>query len=257
MGMLLGCCAAIGNYDTLQETGYQAIALAGKDVAAMDDDAFLRAAEKIKAGPLVMTSMNAFCQPALRLNGPDVDYHAIRAYAQRLCARAQAMGVKYLGVGSPASRSTAQGYPRERAFAEFGRSVIEICEAAQEYQMEVLLEALASVECNCVNTTMEALDLLRGVNRPNLHLLYDIYHAYLMKEPVEWIGLAAPEIRCAHISGTDGGEHTYLSPRCMEGLAPYIRMLARCGYRGELLLEAFCGDPETGLPRSLELLSRI
>lgn len=255
--MVIGCCTTIDRYDTLQEMGYQAIALAGKDIAGMDDETFLRSAAKIKAGPLAMTSLNAFCPPALRLNGPDVDYRAVRAYAEQLCARGQAMGVKYLGVGSPASRNTAEGYPRERALAEFGHSILEICRAAEKYQMEVLLEALASVECNCVNNTMEALDLLRSLNLPNLHLLYDIYHACLMKEPVKWIETAAPEIRCVHIAGIHGEGHAYLSPQCMGPLRPYIKMLAQCGYRGELLLEAFCGDPESGLAQSLDLLRGI
>lgn len=253
--MLIGCCTTIGYYDALQEMGYQAIALAGKDVAGMDEQAFLCAAAKIKANPLSMTSLNAFCPPTLRLNGSDVDYQAVCAYTEKLCARARAMGVKYIGVGSPASRNTAGDYPREKAIAEFGRSLTEICKVAEKYRMEVLLEALASVECNCVNTTMEALDLLHVLGLPNLHLLYDIYHACLMKEPVEWIRLAAAEIRCAHIAGTDGEGHAYLSPRCMEGLVPYIKMLAQCGYDGELLLEAFCGDPAIGLPQSLDLLS--
>lgn len=257
VNMVIGCCTTIERYDTLQEMGYQAIALAGKDITVMYDETFLCAARKIKEGPLTMTSLNAFCPPALRLNGPDVDYQAIRTYAEKLCARAQAMGVKYLGVGSPASRNTAEGYPRGRALAEFGRSVIEICRAAEKYQMEVLLEALASVECNCVNNTMEALDLLHSLNLPNLHLLYDIYHACLMKEPVEWIGMAAPEIRCVHVAGIHGKGHTYLSPQGMEALLPYIKMLAQCGYCGEILLEAFCGDPESGLIQSLGLLRGI
>lgn len=255
--MLIGCCTTMERYDMVREMGYQAIALAGKDVAAMSGETFLRAAAKIKAGPLAMTSLNAFCPPALRLNGPDVDYQTVRAYAEKLCRRGQAMGVKYLGVGSPASRTTGEGYPRERAIAEFGRSLMEICGAAEKYQMEVLLEALADVECSCVNNTMEALDLLRGLNLPNLHLLYDIYHACLMKEPPEWIAAAAPEIRCVHIAGACGEGHAYLDPQCMGELLPYIEMLARCGYRGELLLEAFCGDPETGLRQSLDLLRRI
>lgn len=252
--MVIGCCTTIERYDTLHEMGYQAIALAGKDVAGMDDETFLRTAAKIKAGPLAMTSLNAFCPPALRLNGPDVDYQAVRAYAEKLCARGQAMGVKYLGIGSPASRNTAEGYPREKALAEFGHSLIEICRAAEKYRMEVLLEALADVECNCVNHTMEALDLLRGLNLPNLHLLYDIYHARLMKEPVNWIQTAASEIRCVHIAGIGGEGHAYLNPRSMEELLPYIKMLEKCGYRGELLLEAFCGDPGSGLAQSLDLM---
>ena len=257
INMVIGCCTTIDRYDTLQEMGYQAIALAGKDIAGMDDETFLRAAEKIKAGPLAMTSLNAFCPPALRLNGPDVDYGSVCAYAEKLCYRGQAMGVKYLGVGSPASRNTPKGYPRERALSEFGHSIMEICRVAEKYQMEVLLEALASVEGNCVNDTMEALDLLCGLNLPNLHLLYDIYHACLMKEPVKWIETAAPEIQCVHIAGVHGEGHTYLNPRSMEKMLPYIKMLAQCGYHGELLLEAFCGDPDSGLAQSLELLRGV
>lgn len=252
--MLIGCCTTIDRYDALRELGYQAIALAGRDVAAMDDQTFSQAAEAIKAGPLVMTSLNAFCPPSLHLNGPDADLRAVRDYTRRLCARAQAMGVQSIGVGSPASRSVPEGYPPEQAIAEFGRSLAEICEIAADDRMEVLLEPLARLECNCVNTTLEALELIHQLKLPNLHLLYDIYHACLMGEPLEWLELAAPEIRCAHISGAEGGEHTYLSPRCMKPLRPYVQALARSGYQGQLLLEAFSGDPERGPRQSLELL---
>ena len=40
----------------------------------------------------------------------------------------------------------------------------------------------------------------------------------------------------------------------MEPLRPYVQALARSGYQGQLLLEAFSGDPERGPRQSLELL---
>ena len=48
--MKIGCCIDLSHYDTLASLGYETIALAAKDVAAWDEQAFEAAKGKLQAG---------------------------------------------------------------------------------------------------------------------------------------------------------------------------------------------------------------
>ncbi len=252
--MQIGCCTSIDRYDELYRLGYENIVLAGKDLAAMDEEEFLQTANVIERGLLGLHSLNAFCPPALALNGAHRDLDAVRAYTRTLCSRAQKLGVCYIGIGSPASRNVAAGYDPHRAREEFKETLTEICGVAQQFDIDILLEAVEQRECNFINTTKDALALIEELKIGNLHLVYDIYHSYWMREPFEWLEDAISEIRCVHIAGTGIETHPYLCPESMQKLWGYLSTLIRLKYNGEIALEAFSGRPEIGLRQSLELL---
>ena len=102
--MKIGCCIDLSHYDTLAALGYETIALAAKDVAAWDEQAFEAAKGKLQAGPLQTVSLNSFCTPALRLNGAGYDPKKLEAYMQALSARANGLGYRYIGIGRATCR---------------------------------------------------------------------------------------------------------------------------------------------------------
>lgn len=256
--MLFGCCTTIENYALVAEAGFDTITLAAKDMAAMDRPTFANAKQTLAGGPLKALSLNAFCTADVRLNGPGYSAQSLEAYAAPLFARAAELGIGSVGVGSPASRNLPSGEGYATSMAQFEEGMATLCRLAKPYGIDVLLEAVCDVECNFITTTPQALAVVRRLALPNLHLVYDIYHAAMMEEPLSNIGEAAGEIRVVHIAQDVGrGQRHYLDRRHIDAYRPYLQQLREAGYQGEVCLEAFYGDPQTEFAQSLEILKSL
>lgn len=256
--MLFGCCTTIEHYDEVAAAGYGAITLAAKDVAAMDAAAFDRARDIISGGPLRALSLNSFSGSDVRLNGPDYSPEALKRYAVPLLERAGALGIRYVGIGAPASRNLETGADAAEATARFEEAMALLCRLAAPLGIDILMEAVCDIECNFITTTTEALALVKRLALPNLHLVYDIYHARMMREPLDNIDSAASEIRVVHIAqDVARGQRHYLDEAHIEEYRPYLARLRDAGYMGEVSLEAFHGEVAEELPKSLAILKKL
>lgn len=255
--MLIGCCIDLSWYDTLAACGYDSITLGAKDVADWDEDTFRRARGKLRDGPLKTISLNSFCTPGLRLNGSGFDLKAVEEYTRRVCQRGSQLGFRMIGIGAPASRSLRPGDALPQSREQFKRSLSAMCRIAGAYDMEILLESVCSLECNFITTTREALRLLREMEEPNLHLVYDIYHEYMEAQPLSVIAEAAGEIRVVHIAQNIGNQRAYLRTEQEGVYRSYWNALETAGYTGEWNLECFTGFPGEQLPASMEIIRRL
>jgi sugar phosphate isomerase/epimerase len=255
--MKIGCCIGIECYDAVLAAGYDNITLAAKDIAAMEEAAFGEVLAKVKNGPLVLSSLNSFSPPEVKLSGGGYSAEALTIYAVPLFDRAAALGVRHIGIGAPFSRNMPDGFSKQLALEQLRQSLGLLCDLGAPLGIDILLEAVCDIECNLIVTTDEALEVVRSMGVQNLHLVYDIYHAHMMNEPVSNIGLAGGEIKVVHISQDEGrGRRLYLDPDKTNEYLPYIRALQEIGYDGEISLEAFFGDPAVELPRSYDILKK-
>jgi len=257
MAMKVGCCIGMAHYGEVAAAGYQSIALPGVELAGMDDAAFQKTRETLKHGPLELHSVNSFCPPDLRLTGADFSAQRLEDYARRLFARAAELGVSYVGIGGPVSRSTRPGEDPVRASEELKNALALLCRLGGEYGLTILLEAVCSLECNLVVYTHEAAEMVRALGLPNLGLVYDIYHAHMMGEDPAYVLSVAELIRVVHIAQDQNGRRIYLREAFLEAYRPYIQALHRAGYSGEINMESFVGELPEELPRSREILNRL
>ena len=255
--MQFGCCTTMDYYDELARLGYDYIELAGKAVAAMDERAFAAAAARVAAGPVACCGFNAYCPPEVVIAGRGWDLAAARAYAKRLLPRAKALGARSVGIGAPASRTLPEGFDRALARRQMADFLKATAEVADRYGVTLLLEAVCTRECNFVNTTPEALEIVRELALPNLFLVYDIYHAAVMGESPAQIDAIFPLLRHVHICRDARGERTYLAAEQPQPYQPYVDALLALGYDGAICLEAFCGDVPSGAACSLEILREM
>lgn len=254
--MKVGCCIGIGCYEQVLHAGYRSITLPGVELSAMDEAVFEKNLKKVTSGPLDVYSINSFCPPSLRLTGADFNRQALEDYAGRLFSRAARLGVRYVGVGSPASRSTRPGEDPAAALEELKNSLAILCRLGESCGLTILLESVCTLECNLITYTQEAARLVRTLNLPNLGLVYDIYHAHMMGEDPRYILEAGDLIHAVHIAQNEGGKRCYLREENMTEYLPYVEALYEAGYDGELNLEAFFGDIAQELPRSKAILDR-
>ena len=256
--MKIGCCIGLPYYDALVQNGYESIALAAKDVAAWEEQTFEAAKAQLEAGPLKRISLNSFCTPQQRLNGEGYSPKRLERYMQGLTERAQRLGYRYIGIGAPLSRNVPEHGDRLRAMDEMREAFEILCDVAAPLGIDVLMESVCSVECNLVTTTREAAAFIGRVNRPNLHLVYDIYHEWMEGQSVEVIREVADEIRVVHVAqDINHGQRAYLDEAHIADYRPYWEMLKRVGYRGEWNLESFVGDINQGLVSSMAVMNQL
>jgi len=82
----------------------------------------------------------------------------------------------------------------------------QAAEAAAAANVTLAVEYLNRFECYFLNTMADAADYVRRVNRPNVGVLFDTFHANIEeKDPVGCIGRHIDTIKHVHISENDRG----------------------------------------------------
>lgn len=255
--MKFGCCINSAQYDLVVSAGYDSITFPGVELAGVNNEKFEQIAAKVAAGPLAVHSVNSFCPASLRLTGSDLSLTVLETYVRRLFPRAARLGVKYIGIGGPVSRSTRPGESTQSALKDLERSLDLLCCAGEEYGLSILLESVCTLECNVVTRTYEAADMVCRLKRPNLGLVYDIYHAHMMNENPNYILQIGDLIKVVHIAQNMDNKRGYLREENIPEYLPYIRALAQVGYEGECNMESFVGELTEELPRSKRILDQL
>ena len=255
--MKLGACVPLEYYRELVDCGYQSIALAAKDLALWSETELEHAQRVLEDGPLERFSLNNICPGTLRLHGPGYSREAVQQFTKTVLERGHRLSFRYLGIGAPASRNLLPGEDHAQAMDEFRQAIGDICMLAEQYEMEILMESVCSVECNFITTTRPALEFVRSMWRSNLHLVYDIYHEFMEQQPRYVIEEAADEIRVVHAAQDAGKQRAYLSPDQTEAFRAYWDALQKIGYTGEWNIEAFVSDVSDGLRRTMQVMKHI
>lgn len=193
---------------------------------------------------------------ALLFGRPDLTLFDTEAARQRtfehLCGMigmAAALGASVLVFGSPTNRSVGSLAPA--AAFDIARSFFGAlaAEAARHNTVFCIEPNPSEYRCDFLNTSGEALRLIRAVDTPGLGLHLDAGALTLSREPLSAISAAAPWVSHFHISephlapvGAAGADH------CGIGDA-----LAEAGYTGWLSIEMRPpdGDLLPGLERAL------
>lgn len=254
--MKYGCCLGIDHYDLIRQCQADTICLPAKDIAAAEPARFKAIADIIQQGTLEANALNSFCPPEIRLNGPDFDLARLQDFMALLLERSAQLGIKYIGIGAPQSRSIPAGFAEDRAGAQFDQAIDQIARQAKAYDIDILLEAVCSIECNFITTTDEALAVVRRLGLPNVSLVYDMYHAYMMNETAESILKARDSIKLVHIAKNVSGHRDYPDAQMFTDMRALFQGLQDIAYSGEIDVEAFYGDPASELGPGLDLLKK-
>lgn len=196
---------------------------------------------------------NVLFPSTLKIAGPEVNEKEVMDYFQALLARAKAVGVKHLVLGSGGARRLPDGYEAEKAKADFVTLGRKMANAARSYDVVILLESLNSTETNFLNKLSEAADVVRRVNHPNLRLNADIYHMLKEGESPEAIRNAADVIVYAEIAEKDGRS---FPGKKGEDFRPYLQALKDIEFKGPLFIEGRSDDWPVDLPKALSFLTK-
>jgi sugar phosphate isomerase/epimerase len=126
-----------------------------------------------------------------------------------------------------------EGRPIRRTKDQFVGVLRDACDCASQYGAEINFEPTNRFETNFIHTTLEGLQIIEQVARPNLGLLLDTYHMYIEEVSLlESIRSAGDRLRHVHFSDSDrwppGVSHGELD------LGAIMAALEEIGYDGFL-----------------------
>ncbi len=237
---LFGACCASGGVSTLRDAGYDfweggACQIFNPD---MDDKWWLEQRAKIMATPLPLRSCNGFIPGKFRLTGPDASFEAPLAFAKKICDRADEVGVVTIVLGSGGARNAPEGYPIDKAVAEFTEFCKRLADKIQSNRVTVVLEPLQPKEANYLNFVTQGYELVEKIGSPRIQCLADIFHMMQGGESAESIVKAGGRIKHVHIAEVNTRQYPG-KDRC--DFSPYFAALRKIGYCGGISCE--CGWP--------------
>jgi sugar phosphate isomerase/epimerase len=235
--MQLGICIDIDNLNAAKAAGFDYAEMGCHTLMADKGEAdFSPVRKKLLASPLPIEAFNVFVPGALKVTGPDVNLAAVGAHMETVLRRASEVGAKIMVFGSGGARTAPDGWPVEKARAQFVLAARLAGETAARHGVTVALEPLFKKACNFFNRTGQGIAFVDEVAHPNLRLLTDLYHMAWENEPFENLILAGPRLAHMHVAtptlpetGTDDGPG-YDLPR-------FLAVLGKTGYRGRISVE--------------------
>ena len=240
--MRIGCCTSIENYKAVCDVGYDYIELPGAKICAMSEEDFKAACKTVLEGPIGCNGFNASLAPTVQIAGPGYDPKVNREYAELICARAKAIGAKYVGIGSPMSRRLPDDFDKATARQQGMEFLTMFSEVAQKHGVRVLWEALTRLISNYVNYQKEALEMVKELNLPNVKLVVDFWQMEMNgDEDVTDIKEEMKYTEHLHVSDYVDGKRTFLLEEKRDFHKKCLAAAKACGYDGTLSVEPDAG----------------
>ena len=244
--MKFGACCDIDKLPLLQKYGYHYIEMNFSNIALAEEEEFERIYEQIGQYEIFAESYNGFFRPDVNLN-TNIDYDAIKKYAEKGFARAYKLGGKVAVLGSGTARRIPDGYDRNTATEQFTK-VLNICgEVAAKYSMQIAIEPLRYSETNFINTVAEGIDICRLAGNEHVKCLVDFFHVYMNGESLDAIQNSDNMIIHTHIARPNADRRI---PTIVdrEICSQWANALKSIGYNGRISLEgSYYPDFETAL----------
>lgn len=231
-----GICTSLSQASVMHGTGWDYIEENAQTLFKGTDPDEKYDGKAIAQSLLPVPAANCLAPGNLKITGPAVDRDALCRYMNNVLRRAGLAGCRTLVFGSGGARQVPDGWNKARAteqIVEFGRMASPL---AQQHGVTIVLEHLNVLECNIVNTPIEAVEIIRRVNHANFQCLVDSYHLWMDDLPLSQVEAALPYIRHVHLADKTGR-----LPPGQSGSSDYrplFAMLKKAGYNGRLSVEA-------------------
>jgi sugar phosphate isomerase/epimerase len=191
--------------------------------------------EKLAASPLPVLACNGFIRPpGLHCVGPEANHDLILVWAETAFRRLKKAGGKFIVFGSAGARKLPDGWPKEKADAQFIDLLKRLGPNAEAQGITITVEQLRAEECNYINHLAHGAALIRAAGHPNVRMLADLYHmASVGDTPAD---LKAEMDVVVHIEIAEKAGRT-VPGVSGDDFRPYFRVLRESGYKGAVSIE--------------------
>ncbi|MBC7980459.1 MAG: TIM barrel protein [Armatimonadetes bacterium] len=190
---------------------------------------------RLAASPLPILACNSFIRPPhLHAVGADANHDLILEWSDTAFRRMKKTGGKFVVFGSSGARKIPDGWPKEKAEAQFVALLKAMGPLAEKHGITLVVEQLRAEECNFINRIGEGAALIRAAGHPNVRLLADLYHMACMGDTPADLKAAMDVVVHMEIAEKAG--------RTLPGVGgddfrPYFKVLRDSGYAGAISIE--------------------
>lgn len=242
----VGIAAPLDRAAALEAQGVDFLTTSVGDFLVPDkaDEVFAKNLAKLAAAPLPVLASNGFLRPAhLRCVGAEANHDQVLAWAETVFRRLKQANGKLVVFGSAKSRDLRDGWPRDKADAQFVALLQRLGPLAAQHGVTVVVEQLQASECNYINHLGEGAALIRAANHPNIRMNADLFHMLRMgdtpadlKAAMDVVAhLEIAEKRTRTVPGVDGDD-----------FRAYFRVLREAAYQGSISIEGSGNDAQIG-----------
>jgi sugar phosphate isomerase/epimerase len=168
----------------LRDLGYDGVELMIKDPERVDHREVERLSRQYGLEIPVLCTGEVYGQDRLSFMDPDesVRREAIRR-AKGIIDFASPFGAQ-VNIGRLRGR-WFQGVPREQSLGWMYRAFEEVTDYAEDRGVTMILEPVAHIACNTINSTQEGIQVVKTVGRENFRLMADVFHMNLEDKSME------------------------------------------------------------------------
>ena len=190
---------------------------------------------KLAFSPLPILACNSFIRAAhLHCVGAAANHDSVLEWSEITFRRMQKAGGKIIVFGSGSAREIPDGWPKEKADAQFVALLKRMGPLAQTYGLTVTVEQLQADECNFINHISEGAALIRAAGHPNIRLLADLYHMACMGDSPAELKAAMDVVAHVEIAEKNGRTVPGVSG---DDFRPFFRVLREANYQGAISIE--------------------
>jgi sugar phosphate isomerase/epimerase len=188
--------------------------------------------------PVKVEVFNGLLPEDLPIVGPAVDRERLQRYLHRAFTAMWALGGVLVVLGVGPSRRVPDGFPRERATAQFAEALAYIAEEADRNGLDLALDPLNRAETNLLVRLDDCRQFLADHALAKVRLLADSYHLLAEDESLAVVEACAALIGHAHIADSER-----LPPGRGEfDFAPFFGALRAIGYDARISLKCLWRD---------------
>ncbi|MBW2059842.1 MAG: sugar phosphate isomerase/epimerase [Deltaproteobacteria bacterium] len=171
-------------FQRLRELGYDGAELMTKDPNRFDGEMVHRLADKYGIEIPVLCTGEVYGQDLLSFMDPDMSIRreAIRR-TEQIIDLASSFGAK-VNIGRLRGRFSRE-IPRERSLQWMYSAFEEVTDYAATRGVTMILEPVARIACNNINSTQDGIETVRRVGRDNFRLMLDVFHMNLEDKSME------------------------------------------------------------------------
>ena len=238
----MGTSGTLDRAAALKALGAEFLTVGTGDLLVPDqpDEAFAKKFALLAASPLPVLACNGFIRPKhLRCVGEEANHDQVLEWSESAFRRLKQVGGKFIVFGSGGSRELRNGWPKEKADAQFTALLKRMGPLAEKHGITVVVEQLRATECNYINRIGEAAALIRAAGHPNIRLLADLYHMAVMGDTPADLKAAMDVVR--HVEIAEKTERTYPGV-AGDDFRPFFKVLREAGYQGAISIEGTGND---------------
>ncbi len=240
--MRIGICCTPDKLPLISELGYDYMDAHFGWLTGLSDEAFVDVSRQCERYNIPVDATQGFFGATTLFpeGGTPADADAllreIIPYAEKGFARAAALGGKIAVIGSGRQRTIPDGYPRERAEAEFARILACCGEIADRFGMRVAVEPLSSHETNFIHTVADGAAIAHRANHPAVGTMVDFFHLWKNGDNLSSLPIYGDTLIHSHIARANADRNAPL-PEDAADIALWADMLSRCPSVRRLTLE--------------------